>query len=181
MDQVHQLDARTRRPASGCPAVVMMESTQDWKCDHLVACILSARNRSASFRDPLRNPLMRPCLVEIGHIVIEHALELLLVEDQQVVQAFLSHTPQKALADRIGSRSMIRGIQNLNGTGDRHPSKAGPKFAVIITNQILWRLSIQGRFSQVLRLYWLLGTSVRKIDNLPFTTILFFCHTVLNH
>jgi hypothetical protein len=106
MDLDHQLDARTRGPVSGCPAVVVMQPTHDRTSDHLVACILSGRNRSAQFRDPLPNPLMRSCLVEVGDIAIEHALELFLLQDQQVVQAFLSHTSQEALADSIGSGSV---------------------------------------------------------------------------
>ena len=108
MDLVHQLDARTRGPASGCPVVVMVQPTHDRKSDHLVPCILSGRNRSALFRDLLPNPLMGSCLVEVRHIRIEDALELLLMEDQQMVQAFLSDTSQEALADGIGSGCMIR-------------------------------------------------------------------------
>jgi hypothetical protein len=93
MDLVHQLDARIRGSASGCPAVVMVQPTHDRKSDHLVPCILSGRNRATPFRDLLRNPLMRSCLVEVDHIHIEHALELLLLKDQQVIQTFLPYTP----------------------------------------------------------------------------------------
>ena len=71
------------------------------------------------------------------------------MEDQQKVQAFLPYTPQEALADRIGSGSMIGGFENLDATCC-HPSKAGPKFGIVITNQILWRLSIGRGFSQLL-------------------------------
>jgi hypothetical protein len=59
-DLVHELDARTRDPASGCPVVVVVQPTHDRTSDHLVACILSARNRSALFRDLLLDPLMPP-------------------------------------------------------------------------------------------------------------------------
>jgi hypothetical protein len=57
MDLVHQLSSQTRRTASGCPVVVMVQLTHDRKSDHLVACILSARNRSALYRDLLPNAL----------------------------------------------------------------------------------------------------------------------------
>jgi hypothetical protein len=43
------------------------------------------------------------CPVEVHHVLSEHALELLLAEDQQVVQAFLSAAPHIAFADRIGA------------------------------------------------------------------------------
>jgi hypothetical protein len=49
-DLVHQLSSRTRGPVSGCPLVVMVQPTHDWKSDHLVPCILRGRNRSALFR-----------------------------------------------------------------------------------------------------------------------------------
>jgi len=94
--------------------VVTAEPTHDRKSDHLVPCILRGRNRSASLRDLLLNPLMRSCLVEVGHILIEHALELLLAGDQQMVETFLSDASQIAFTDRIGSWSMIRGFENLN-------------------------------------------------------------------
>src|SRR5690242_10096576 len=103
MDLVHQLSSRTRGPASGCPAVVMVQPTHDWKSDHLVPCIQRGRNRSVLFWNLLRDPLMGSCPVEVPHIVIEHALELLFMEDQQMVEAFLSDAPQEALADRISS------------------------------------------------------------------------------
>jgi hypothetical protein len=37
----------------------------------------------------LHDPLMRSCPVEVRHIHIEHALELLLVEDEQVGKRLL--------------------------------------------------------------------------------------------
>jgi hypothetical protein len=67
-----------------------------------------------------------------------------------VVEAFLSYTSGEAFADRIGSGSVIGCIENLNSTGCRHTSEAGPKFAVVITNQILRSLSKRGGFSKLL-------------------------------
>jgi hypothetical protein len=93
---------------------------------------------------------MGSCLVEVGHIHIEHPLELLLLEDQQVVQTFLPYTPQEALADGIGSGCMLGRFENLNCTCRRHTSEQGPKFAIVIPNQELWRLSIRRGFPQVL-------------------------------
>ena len=90
---------------------------------------------------------MRSCLVEERHIPIEYALELLLAEDQQMVEALLSHTPHEAFADGIGTRCMIGGFKNLNRTRCRHTSKARPKFAIVITNQLRWRLPIRRSLS----------------------------------
>jgi hypothetical protein len=41
MDLLHQLDSRTRGPASGCPVVVMVEPTDDRKSEQLIPCILT--------------------------------------------------------------------------------------------------------------------------------------------
>ena len=112
---------------------------------------MKGTRRSARLGKLLLNPLMRPCLVEVRYRQIEYALELLLAEDQYVVEAFLSHTPQEAFADGIGSRCMIWGFKHLNSTRCCHTRKAGPKFAIVITNQIFRRLSISCRFSVLLR------------------------------
>src|SRR5262249_25022532 len=107
-----------------------MESTDHWKRDHLLACVMRGKRWLARFRDLLPNALMRPCLVEVGYIFIQHALELLLLKDQQVVQALLPDAPQIAFADRIGSWGMIRRFQDLDAACFRHTSKARAKFAV---------------------------------------------------
>ena len=81
---------------------------------------------------------------------MEHALELLLLKDQQVIEAFLPHAPHEALADRIGSGCMIRRFQYLDAASCGHVGETGPKFAIVITNEIFRCLSIGGGFSQLL-------------------------------
>ena len=61
-----------------------------WRSSVAVAAERSRRHRE--FWNLLLDALMRSCLVEVRHILIEDALELLLVKDQQVVEAFLSYT-----------------------------------------------------------------------------------------
>jgi len=128
---------------SGYPLVVAVEPSYYWDSHHLAPCMLRATRRSTLFRDLLLNTLMRSCPVEVRHIHIEHALELLLVEDEQVIKACLPHTPQEAFADRIGSGSVIRCFKNLNSTRCRHTSETGPKFTIVITDQVLWCLPIR--------------------------------------
>src|SRR5215469_675038 len=91
---------------------------------------------------------MRPCPVEVIYIRIEHAVELSLMKDQQVIDAFLTHTSQEALADGVGARRMNRRFEDLDRARFRHTSKTRPKLTVVITNQILGGLPIWGRFSQ---------------------------------
>ena len=179
MDLVHRLDTRTCGPVSGCPVVVMVESPHDRKCDHLVPRILRGRNQSALFWNLLLDPLMGPCPVEVGHIAIEHTLELPLMQDQQVVQTLLPHTSHEAFADGIGSGCMYRRLKNLNGTRRRHASKARPKFAVVIPKQILGgvrQIFAESLGRQARPLYWLLGTSVLKRGDNNVLLIVFVCN-----
>jgi hypothetical protein len=148
MDLVHQLIARTYGIASCDPLIVVVQPTHDRKSDQLVPCILSGKNRSALLWDLLRHPLMGSCLIEVDHIRIEHALELLLLQDQQMVQAFLSHTPQKAFADRVGSWGLNRRCEDLDRARFRYPSEARPELAIVITNQVLRCEPIRGGVSQ---------------------------------
>ena len=121
----------------------MVQPTHDWKSDHLVACIVRARNRSELYRDLLPNPLMRSCLVEVDHIGIERALELPLMQNQQVIEAFLPHAPGEALTDRIGLWPVIGGCENLDATGPRHSSEARPKFGIVLT--YFWMVRLHTR------------------------------------
>src|SRR5215472_5599629 len=110
---------------------------------------------------------MGSCSVEVLHIGIEHPLELLLLKDQQVVQAFLSHTSGEALADGIGLGCMNRGFEKLDATGRRHSAETGSKLAVVITYQILRRMPIRGRFTELLchpGIRW--GSCHADMDNL---------------
>jgi hypothetical protein len=148
MHLVHRLYYRTCSTGSGHPLVVMMEPTQYWNSNHLVPCIMRGMRRAPRFRNLLLNSLMRSGLIEVHHIPIEHALELLLVENEQVVKAFLSYTSQQAFADRISSGSVIGCVENLHGTRGRHSSETGAKFTIVIPNQILWCLPIRRGFSE---------------------------------
>jgi hypothetical protein len=92
---------------------------------------MQGSRRHREFWNLLLDVLMRSSMVEVRHILIEHALELLLVKDQQVVEAFSPHTPQEAFADRIGSWRMKGRFENLDGTRCRYPSKTWSKFAIL--------------------------------------------------
>jgi hypothetical protein len=59
---------------------------------------------------------MRSCLVEVGCIRTQDAVELLLMQDEQMIEALTSHTAQESLTDGIGSRGVIGGFENLDAT-----------------------------------------------------------------
>ena len=92
-------------------------------------------------------------------------MELLLLKDQQMIEAFLTNTSQEPLTDGIGSRSVNRRFKQLDVTGPRHSAETGPILAVVITDQILRSLSIRGRFSQVLGYPGISWRSWRCVDS----------------
>ena len=138
-------------PSLGNLLVVMVQPSQDRNSNHPASFVRSVSRCSRGFGDLLLDPLMRSCLIEVHHIRFEDTLELSLMKDQQVVQAFLPHTPQEALTDRIGSGSMIRRFEDLNAARCCHSGEMGSKPAIIIANEVPGRLPIGSSFPQLLR------------------------------
>ncbi len=104
-----------------------MQSTQDWQGEDLASLVIQRNRQTIPFWNLLPNALMRPGSVEEVHIRIEHALELLLLQDEQVIEAFAPHTAQEALTDRIGSWRVIRCFQDLDATGLGNPRERSPQ------------------------------------------------------
>ncbi len=94
---------------------------------------------------------MRSSLIEVQDIGPEEAGEVLLMEDQEVIQAFSPHASQKALTDGIGLWRTIRRSKHLDAARCCDARKIRAEFAIIIPNQIIWRLSIRSRLQQLLR------------------------------
>ena len=82
---------------------------------------------------------------------MEDAVELLLMQDEQMIEALTSHTAQEALTDRIGARGLIGGFENLDVTRSSQPRETHPKFAIIIPDEILWPHAIGRGLPQLLR------------------------------
>jgi hypothetical protein len=85
--------------------------------------------------------------VDIG---IEHPVELLLLQDEQMIEAFTPHASQKALADGIGSRGVIRYIEHLDATRQRNPREVHSKRAIVITDEVFGSLSTCRDFPKLL-------------------------------
>jgi hypothetical protein len=114
-------------------SIVMVQPGQDRSGNHPGSFVRWGTRGYRGVRDLLPNALMGSCLVEIRDVGSEDALELLLLQDEQVVQAFLPYTPHEPLTDGIRSWGMNRRFEKLDATCDRHASKTGSKLAVVIT------------------------------------------------
>ena len=98
----------------------------------------------------LFDPLMRSSSVEVVHICAQHPVKLLLMEDEQMIEALTSYTSQEPFTDGIRSRCVIRGFENLDGTRLSKPREAHPKLAIVITDEVLRSHTIGGGFSKLL-------------------------------
>ena len=98
----------------------------------------------------LLDALMRPCSVEVVHIGVEHALELLLMQDEQMIEALTPYTAEEALTDGIRARGVIWRFEHLNVTRIGNPSEAHTKLAVVITDEVLRPHTKGGGFPKLL-------------------------------
>ena len=90
-------------------------------------------------------------LIERDNILVEKPGELLLLEDQEMIQAFSPHASQKAFAESIGLRRPVRRSKHLDATCCRYARKTRPEFAIIIPNQVSRPFSKRSCLPQVLR------------------------------
>src|SRR5436309_7479805 len=67
-----------------------------------------------------------------------------------MIETLSTDTPQKPFTDGIRARGEIRSCENLDATRLRNPSEAHPKFAVVITDEVLRPHTIGGGFPQLL-------------------------------
>jgi hypothetical protein len=88
-------------------------------------------------RNLLLDTLIRPGSVEIVYRRVEHAVELLLMQDEQMIEALTPYTAEKPLTNGIRARSVKRSFEKLTATRSGHSNEAYPKLAIIITDEIL--------------------------------------------
>ena len=91
-----------------CSLVIMMQSTQHGNGDHLVRLIWWRSRKRLQIRKPLPDPLMWPRLIVVHNIGFEETVELFLLQDQEMIQAFSPDASQKAFADGICSWRPVR-------------------------------------------------------------------------
>ena len=73
-------------------SIVMVQTDKERNGNHPGSCLRSGTRCSSGVGNLLSDPLMGSCLVEVSHLGMEDAVELPLMEDQQVIKAFTPHT-----------------------------------------------------------------------------------------
>jgi len=94
---------------------------------------------------------MWPSLIVVHDIGLEKTVELFLVQDQEMIQAFSPDASQKAFTDCVGSWCSVRRSKDFDAAGCRHSCKMLAEFPVVIPNQICWRLPKRSCLPQLLR------------------------------
>jgi hypothetical protein len=133
---------------SGHSSVLVMEPTQNRNRGNAITRLTWQNRGSFSFGNLLVDPLMGPCPIEIRNIGMQDTMQQLFIEDQHVVQAFSSHTAQETFTDGIGAFRVIRRFENLDATCCCHASETRAKLAIIISNEVLRRVSIRSGLPQ---------------------------------
>ncbi len=126
----------------------MVQPTQHGNSTNLAQLIRRRSRKHRRVRNPLSKPLMGASLIKVQGISLEEAIALFLIENEEVIQAFSSHTAQKTFANGIRLRSSKWRSKHLDPTGGGHSRKTWPKFLVIIPDEICGCLPIGSRFSQ---------------------------------
>ena len=123
-------------------AIIIVQAAQDRKGDDLATFMIGWHRPSFLLRNLLLDALMRPGSVEVMHIRVEHAVELPLMQDEQMIEAFTSYTAEETFTDSICTWGVIRSFENLNITHLCNPREAQPKLTINIPNEVLWPIAI---------------------------------------
>jgi hypothetical protein len=121
----------------------MVQPTQDRQRDHLTTTQIWWNRRSKWLRDLLFDALMWSHVIKVLHISLKHAIHLFLMEGKDVIKTFAAYTPKKAFTDGIGTRSVIRGLEELDGACCGYPCESWSEFAIVVVNEISGYLPIR--------------------------------------
>src|SRR5712692_6835130 len=127
-----------------------MQAAQDREGDDLATFMMWWHCPSFLLRNLLPDSLMRPGSVEVVHIRVEHAVELLLLQDEHMIEALTPYTAEEPLTDSIRARCVKRSFENLNATRSGHPRETHTKLAVVITDEVLRPHTKGGGFPKLL-------------------------------
>ena len=128
----------------------MVEPTQDREGEDLATCLRCWHGSSLLLGNLLLDTLVRSCLVEVVHIRVEHAVELLLLQDKQMIETLAPYTAQKPFTYGIGSWRVIRRFQDLNAASLGNPREGHAKLAIVITDEVLRTDTKSGSLSKLL-------------------------------
>jgi len=107
---------------------------------------------------------MRSCAIEIRDMLTDNSMEMAFTQNEDIIEAFASHTAQEALTDRIGLGCLHRRFGHLNLTvlGDAGKTQPLLVSAFSISKGTRARLIVQHRERSTPRHCGLANLTVRK-------------------
>src|SRR5215213_592787 len=73
---------------------------------------------------PKREASVRPLIVVVPQVLVEHPLKMTPTPDQHPIQTLLPHRPHRALGERVGVRRLNRGLMIWTPSAAKTSSKA---------------------------------------------------------
>ena len=113
-----------------------MEATEHRERPHFAHTARMRRGCCGIAGDLLPDPLVRPVLVVVGHVLPEHAPQVGPAQYQDVIQAFAPDAAEGALARGVMSRCPVRGPQLRDAARRRDAGDRRTILAVAIMDEI---------------------------------------------
>ena len=135
---------------SGDSSIVMMKPAEHWERDDVALWRAHGGNRRL-----LAEPLVRARGVEVADVLGDHAVQMPVVEHQDMVEALATQLAEKAFADGIHVGRAHRRADYPDAGGNGQRIEGGPKLAVSVANQELRCHAEGGRVTKLLRDPWL--------------------------
>jgi hypothetical protein len=110
----------------------MMEPSKERRLDDAA---VGVGGLSGAGRDLLREPLVRALGVEVGGVLGEHALEVTLAENEEVVETLAADAAEEPVADGIGARRLDRGADHSDADPGGDPVEEFAELGVPVPNQ----------------------------------------------
>ena len=102
-----------------------------------------------SIRDSVPDPVMRAVSIEGRDGVVKDTMHLTLVQDEEVIEALATDTPEEPLTDGSGSWSMDRSPEHLDAARVGSASTVGPVLPVVVAQEEVRPFSPWWCFPQV--------------------------------
>ena len=126
-----------------------MQPAQDRYREHLTGGLVAGLLGQPS-RHSLPQPLVRSRLVEIRDVFRNGPAKLLLVQDEDVIEALSTDAAEKPLADRVRPGRSDRRADDLAADAGEHVVELRAKLVVTIADEESWALAERRRLAQLL-------------------------------
>ena len=84
---------------------------------------------------PKREASVRPLIVVVPQVLVEHPLKMTPTPDQHPIQTLLPHRPHPALGERVGVRRLNRGLDDLDAVSGEDVVEGAGELGIPIANK----------------------------------------------